>query len=203
MKMKSILSGLIAVCAVCMIQATSSSQVSNKPRWERGEERLMAILRVRYIVDDVDTAIELYTKLADQASVRYLIDDAHAAIDFYTIHIGFDVDRTRGAIGTTKGRARAIGAAVVGLISLVVGGLALARSAGRIGTGNGRAGAIVALMLGLIGMVLSVVHLGNSTGGFGTGSGRAGAIVALVLGLIGINLGGLALARSSRSRSTD
>jgi hypothetical protein len=72
-----------------------------------------------------------------------------------------------------------------------------------IGNGNGRAGAIVALVLGLIGMVLSVVHLGSSTGGFGTGSGRAGAIVALVLGLIGMNLGGLALARSRRSRSTD
>ena len=61
----------------------------------------------------------------------------------------------------------------------------------------------MALVLGLIGMVLSVVHLGSSTGGFGTGSGRAGAIVALVLGLIGMNLGGLALARSRRSRSTD
>ncbi|HEY2971644.1 MAG TPA: DUF6223 family protein [Pyrinomonadaceae bacterium] len=105
--------------------------------------------------------------------------------------------------GITSGRAEALVAVVVGLISLVIGGLALARSAGRIGTGSGRAGAIVALVLGLIGMFLSVVHLGRSTGGFGTGSGRAGAIVALVLGLIGMNLGGLALARSRRSRSTD
>ena len=40
----------------------------------------------------------------------------------------------------------------------------------------------------------------SSTGGFGTGGGRAGAIVTLVLGLIGMNLGGLALARSRRSR---
>jgi len=106
-------------------------------------------------------------------------------------------------VGMTSGRAQALVAAVVGLISLVIGGLALARSAGRIGTGNGRVGAIVALVLGLIGIVLSVVHLGNSTGGFGTGGGRTGAIVALVLGLIGMNLGGLALARSRRSRSTD
>ena len=103
----------------------------------------------------------------------------------------------------TAERIAASGAAVVGLIGAVIGGLALARSAGRIGPGNGRAGAIVALALGLIGMVLSVVHLGSSTGGFGTGSGRAGAIVALALGLIGMNLGGLALARSRRSRSTD
>jgi hypothetical protein len=99
----------------------------------------------------------------------------------------------------TSGRARALVGAVVGLISLIIGGLALARA--RQGTGNGRAAAIVALMLGVIGIILSVVHLGTFTGGFGTGSGRAGAIVALVLSLIGITLGGLTLARSHRSRS--
>src|SRR5215813_2798453 len=68
------------------------------------------------------------------------------------IHLGLAVNITDGAIGITSGRARALVAAVVGLISLVVGGLALARSSGRIGVGNGRAGAIVALALGLIGM---------------------------------------------------
>lgn len=110
---------------------------------------------------------------------------------FHTAYFGVAVDPPPGAI--TSGRARSLVAAVVGLISVIIGGLTLAR--------NGRAGAIVALALGLIGMVLSVVHLGMSTGGFGTGSGRAGAIVALVLGLIGMNLGGLALARSRRSRT--
>ncbi len=115
------------------------------------------------------------------------------AVDLCTTQLGFAAD-------LTAGRTRALVAAVVGLISLIIGGLALARSAGRIGSGNGRAGGIVALILGLIGIVLSVVHLGSSTSGFGTGGGRAGAIVALVLGLIGVNLGGLALARSRRSR---
>ena len=99
----------------------------------------------------------------------------------------------------TTGRARSLVGAVVGLISLVAGGLALARSAGRFGSGNGRAGAIVALALGLLGMILSVIHLSTFTGGFGTGSGRAGAIVALVLSLIGISLGGLILSRHHRS----
>ena len=198
MKMKSILSGLIVVFAACMFLATSCSQASNRPTGETP----MAIVSVRYIVDDVDTAIEFYSKLTEPASVRYLIEDARATVDFYTIHLGFAVELTDGAIGITNGRAKAIVAAVVGLISLVVGGLALGRSSGRIGTGNGRAGAIVALALGLIGMVLSVAHLGSSTGGFGTGGGRAGAIVALVLGLIGMNLGGLALARSRRSHNT-
>src|SRR5262245_36465595 len=103
-------------------------------------------------------------------------------------------------IGITSGRARALVAVAVGLISMVIGGFA--RSAGRIGTASGRAGAIMAVVLGLICMVMSVVHLGYSTGGFGTGGGRAGASVALVRGLIGINRGGRGLARSRRSRTT-
>jgi uncharacterized protein YcnI len=101
--------------------------------------------------------------------------------------------------GITSGRLASLVAAVVGLISVVVGGLALARSVGRIGTGNGRLGAIVAMVAGLIGMVGSGVHLATSTGAFGTGSGRAGAIVAMMLGLIGMVLGGLALVRSRRT----
>ena len=97
------------------------------------------------------------------ASVRYFIDNARAGIDFYTIHLGVAVNLTDGAIGITDGRARALVAAAVGLIGLVVGGLALARSAGRIGTGNGRAGAIVALVLGLVGMVLGRLALARSS----------------------------------------
>ncbi len=101
-------------------------------------------------------------------------------------------------VGTTPGRARALAGAAVGLISLIIGGLALAR-AGRSDTG--RTAAIVALVLGVIALILSVVHLAGSTG-FGTGGGRAGAIVALVLALIGTSLGGLALSRSRRPGST-
>jgi hypothetical protein len=195
MKMKSILSGLIVVCAACMFLAASCSQASNRPT----EAPPMAIVSVRYIVDDVDTAIEFYTKLTELASVRYLIDDARAAVDFYTIYLGFAIDLTDGAIGITNGRARAIVAAVVGLISLVVGGLALARSAGRIGTGNGRMGAIVALVAGLIAVVNGGLVLATADGGPGTGNGVVGAIVALVLGVIGMVLGRQALARSRRS----
>ena len=123
-----------------------------------------------------------------------ILSGSIAVVDFYTTH-GFAVD-------LTAGRARAMVAAVVGLISLIIGGLALMRSTRRTGTGGGRVGAIVALVLGLIGMILSVVHLGTSTGGFGTGGGRAGAIVALVLGLIGVNLAWLAL-RKRRERASD
>jgi hypothetical protein len=59
----------------------------------------------------------------------------------------------------SPGRIGAIVAAVVALIGVVLGGLALARSAGRIGTGNGRRGAIVALVLELIGMVIGGLAL--------------------------------------------
>ena len=98
--------------------------------------------------------------------------------------------------GITPGRAASLLSAAVGLISVIIGRLALIRSARR--TSSGRVMGIVALVVGLIGIVLSVLHLAGTTGGFGTGKGRAGAIVAIVVGLIGMILGGLALARSRR-----
>ena len=97
----------------------------------------------------------------------------------------------------SSGRLGALVAALVGLIGVVIGALAL-RSAGRIGTGSGRLGAIVALVAGLIGMALGGLVVATADGGIGTGNGVGGAIVALVVGLIGTVLGGLALARSRR-----
>jgi membrane associated rhomboid family serine protease len=96
----------------------------------------------------------------------------------------------------TTGRLTSIMAGVIGLISVVIGRMAVARSARRIS--SGRPMAIVALVVALASMLLSVMHLASTTGGFGTGKGRAGAIVALVIGLIGMVLGGRALARSKR-----
>src|SRR5215211_1567206 len=110
-------------------------------------ENQLATGSVRYMIDNLDTAIEFYTKSTELASVRHLIGHACAAVEVYTTHFGFAVD-------VTPGRARAMMAAAVGLISVVIGGLALARSAGRLGTGSGRGGAMLALVLGLIGMVL-------------------------------------------------
>ncbi|GAA2102758.1 hypothetical protein GCM10009780_53380 [Actinomadura alba] len=92
---------------------------------------------------------------------------------------------------TGSGRLGSTVALVVGLIGMVLGGLALARPAGR--------KAMVALVVGLIGMVLGVLALATSTDGVGTGNGRGGAIGAMVVGLIGMVLGGLALARSRRT----
>jgi hypothetical protein len=101
--------------------------------------------------------------------------------------------------GIGSGRLVPTVAAVVGLISVVVGGLALARSADHIGTGTGRAGAIAALVMALFSVSIGALHMANSAGGFGTGNGLAGAIVAVVVGLIGMATGGLTLARSRRT----
>lgn len=95
-------------------------------------------------------------------------------------------------IGTGRGWANA--AALLGLVSVIVAGLALARSM--------RIGATAALVVGLAGSILSGLHLAYSAGAVGTGNGRLGAIVALVLGLMGMSLGAIALTRVMRVRSS-
>jgi hypothetical protein len=101
--------------------------------------------------------------------------------------------------GATPRRLWATAVAVLGLASVVIGGLALRRSSGRIGPGNGRKGAIVALVAGLIAAVNGGLNLAIATGGLGSGNGVAGGAAALVLGLIAVALGGLALVRSRRT----
>ena len=98
----------------------------------------------------------------------------------------------------TPGRLAASTAALVGLVSAVIGGLALFRAARRIGN-HGRRGAVVALVLGPIGLVIGGLVVATADGGLGTGNGIAGGIVAMIVGLIGIALGGLTLARSRRT----
>ena len=104
--------------------------------------------------------------------------------------------------GLTPRRLWATTAALLALVGVVSGGLALRRSAGRIGTGNGRQGAIVALVAGLIAAASGGLNLAVAKGGPGSGNGVVGGAAALVLGLIAMALGGLSLARSRRARST-
>ncbi|MGH3714864.1 MAG: DUF6223 family protein [Micromonosporaceae bacterium] len=99
----------------------------------------------------------------------------------------------------SAGRLGSSAAAVLGLVGVVIGVLALVRPAGRFGTANGRLGAVVALAAGLIGMALGGLVAATSDAGIGTGNGRGGAYVALVVGLIAVALGGLAMARSRRT----
>jgi hypothetical protein len=102
--------------------------------------------------------------------------------------------------GLTPRRLWATTAAVLGLVGVVIGGLALARPSGRFGTASGRRGTIVALVAGLIAVVNGGLNLAITKGGPGTGNGVVGGAVALVLGLIAMALGGLALARSRHPR---
>jgi hypothetical protein len=98
--------------------------------------------------------------------------------------------------GLTSRRLWATTVAVLALVGVLIGGLALARPASRYGTASGRLGAIVALVAGLIAAVNGGLVLAIANGGPGSGNGVVGGAGALVLGLIALALGGLALARS-------
>ena len=101
--------------------------------------------------------------------------------------------------GLTPRRLWAITVAVLALVGVVIGGLALARPASRFGTDSGRLGAIVALLAGLTAVVKGGLNLAIANGGPGTGNGVVGGAAAFVLGLIALALGGLALARCRRT----
>ena len=100
--------------------------------------------------------------------------------------------------GLTFRRLWATAAAGLGLLGVIIGGLALARPASRRGTGSGRVGAIGSLVAGLLAVINGALVLALATGGPGSGNGVVGGAAALVLGLIAMVLGGLALARSRR-----
>jgi Family of unknown function (DUF6223) len=100
--------------------------------------------------------------------------------------------------GLTFRRLWASAVAVLAVVGVVLGGLALARGASRFGTASGRLGAIVALVTGVVAVVNGWLVLAIANGGPGTGNGVVGGAGALVLGLIAMVLGGLALARFRR-----
>ena len=101
--------------------------------------------------------------------------------------------------GLTPRRLWATTVAVLALIGVVIGGLALARPASRFGTASGRLGAIAALVAGLIAVVNGGLNLAIANGGPGTGNGVVGGAAAFVLGLVALAIGRLALARCRRT----
>jgi hypothetical protein len=101
--------------------------------------------------------------------------------------------------GLTPRRLWATTVAVLALVGVVIGGLALVRPASRFGTASRRREAIVALMAGLIAVVNGGLNLAIANGGPGTGNGVVGGAVAFVLGLIAVAIGGLGLARCRRT----
>lgn len=102
-----------------------------------------------------------------------------------------------GIVAMSGGRLGATAAALIGLVGIVIGGLALGRgrSAADIGAVGGLSRAGAALGLGATAVVLGAVFLATADGGLGTGNGLGGAVVAVALGLIAMVLGGLARAR--------
>jgi hypothetical protein len=92
----------------------------------------------------------------------------------------------------SSGRLGASAGAVLGLVGVVIGWLALSRPAGR-------TRAVAALVAGLLGAALGGLVIVTSDGGVGTGNGLGGAIVAVAVGLIAVVLGGLAMVRSRRT----
>ena len=101
--------------------------------------------------------------------------------------------------GLTTRRLWATAAALMALVGVAIGGLALTRPVSRFGTASVRHAAILALVVGLIAAVNGGLNLAVANGGPGTGNGVVGGAAAFVLGLIGMAIGGLALARSGRT----
>src|SRR5712691_10487951 len=66
--------------------------------------------------------------------------------------------------GLTPRRLWATIVAVLGLVGVISGGLALARPASRFGTASGRLGAIVALVIGLVAVVNGGLVLAIASG---------------------------------------
>jgi hypothetical protein len=97
--------------------------------------------------------------------------------------------------GVTPRRLWATTIAVVALVGVVIGGLALARPTSRFGTASGPLGGIVALVAGLVAVVNGGLNVAIASGGPGTGNGVVGGAAAFVLGLIASAIGWLALAR--------
>ncbi|MFD6882798.1 DUF6223 family protein [Rhodococcus sp. NPDC060084] len=96
------------------------------------------------------------------------------------------------------GRAVPTTAAVLALIGVVAGAVALRRSR-RSGTHLGLSWIVVALATGAIGVIVGGMHGANAAGGPNTGNGAVGALFAVVLGVIAVVLGGLSLARYRRT----
>ena len=94
--------------------------------------------------------------------------------------------------GFTPRRLWATTAALLAVVGIITGGLALTRPARR-------PGAIAALVAGILAVVNGGLNVAVANGGPGTGNGVVGGAAAFVLGLIALLLSGLALARYRRA----
>ncbi|NKY34957.1 hypothetical protein HGA13_18040 [Nocardia speluncae] len=99
--------------------------------------------------------------------------------------------------GMTSGRLGPTLTALMGLLGLIAGVLALVRA---IGSRGGKKQAIIALVLGTGSLALGALFAAQADGGPGTGNGIVGAWLAMLLGVLGLTLAVSALVRT-RSRT--
>ncbi|MGD6750025.1 DUF6223 family protein [Streptomyces sp. BH105] len=90
----------------------------------------------------------------------------------------------------TADRVWATSAALLGLVGVIVAGLALARADRRY--------AVMAQAAGLVAVVIGVLNLALADGGPGTGNGVVGGGIAVVLGAAAAVVGRLAQRRTRR-----
>ncbi|MEV7864752.1 DUF6223 family protein [Streptomyces sp. NPDC088124] len=141
-----------------------------------------SVVTVRRVLAAIGAAVLGVVVLAAPAAARVSVQPAAA-----------------GVLTVSAGRLGATTAAVLGLIGVVTGGMALGRPSGRLGPGSGRLGVVVPLAAGPTAMALGALVVATSDGGLGTGNGLGGALVALLVGLVATILGGTALARARRA----
>lgn len=89
----------------------------------------------------------------------------------------------------TAGRAWSLAGAVLGLVGVVFGVLALRR----------RRGAVVAFGGGVAGVVIGALVVAMAKGGPGTGYGIVGGYLSLAVGVAALVLGGLAMRKGARA----
>lgn len=100
--------------------------------------------------------------------------------------------------GPTTRRIWASTAAILALVSVIIGMRTFRQPTVSINPRKTKIWILTAMLLGLIAVVNAVLNLANANGGPGTGNGVVGAAAAFVLGLTGMVLGLLAFARYRR-----
>ena len=101
--------------------------------------------------------------------------------------------------GPTTRRIWASTAAILALVSVIIGVRTFRQSSVGIKRPNTKIRFLSAILLGLIAVVNAVLNLSIAKGGPGTGNGVVGAAAAFVLGIIGMVFGVLAFARYRRN----
>ena len=101
--------------------------------------------------------------------------------------------------GPTTRRIWASTAAMLALISVIIGVRTFRQSTVSINARKTKIWIFTSILLGLIALVNAELNLANANGGPGSGNGVVGAAAALVLGLTGMVLGLLAFARYRRN----